>query len=165
MSDYQLALGRRLRAIRKQQGLSLSDVEERSGGRWKAVVVGSYERGDRAVSLARLEQLAEFYGVPLTELLPDPIGRTAPERQTGTPEGSEHVVLDLTRVRDVADDSPEPFVAIRRFARSIEIRRGDFNGEVLTIRDGDLTAVAQALGEHPRELRDTLADHGLLRTG
>ena len=41
-SDYAKALGAKLRAIRQQQGLSLHGVEERSGGRWKAVVVGSW---------------------------------------------------------------------------------------------------------------------------
>ena len=45
MTDYAKALGARLRAIRTQQGLSLHGVEEKSQGRWKAVVVGSYERG------------------------------------------------------------------------------------------------------------------------
>ena len=66
------ALGARLRAIRTQQGLSLHGVEEKSDGRWKAVVVGSYERGDRAVTVQRLAELADFYGVPVAELLPDP---------------------------------------------------------------------------------------------
>ena len=50
MGDYAKALGAKLRAIRQQQGLSLHGVEQKSGGRWKAVVVGSYERGDRAVT-------------------------------------------------------------------------------------------------------------------
>ena len=71
MSDYAKALGSRLRAIRTQQGLSLHGVEEKSEGRWKAVVVGSYERGDRAVTVQRLSELAEFYGVPVNELLPE----------------------------------------------------------------------------------------------
>ena len=71
MSDYAKALGARLRAIRTQQGLSLHGVEEKSQGRWKAVVVGSYERGDRAVTVQRLSELADFYGVPVNELLPE----------------------------------------------------------------------------------------------
>ena len=54
-SDYAQALGARLRAIRQQQGLSLQRVEQRSQGAWKAVVVGSYERGDRAVTVADLK--------------------------------------------------------------------------------------------------------------
>ena len=40
MGDYAKALGGKLRAIRQQQGLSLHGVEEKSEGRWKAVVVG-----------------------------------------------------------------------------------------------------------------------------
>ena len=63
-TDYSRALGARLRAIRNQQGLSLQGVEDKSHGRWKAVVVGSYERGDRAVTVQRLSELAVFYGVP-----------------------------------------------------------------------------------------------------
>src|SRR3954454_24858377 len=70
-SEYAKALGARLRAIRTQQGLSLHGVEEKSRGRWKAVVVGSYERGDRAVTVQKLSELAEFYGVPVSELLPE----------------------------------------------------------------------------------------------
>ena len=69
-TEYAKALGARLRAIRTQQGLSLHGVEQKSQGRWKAVVVGSYERGDRAVTVQRLAELAHFYGVPVHELLP-----------------------------------------------------------------------------------------------
>ena len=47
-SDYARSLGARLRAIRTQQGLSLHGVEEKSRGRWKAVVVGSYVVGGLA---------------------------------------------------------------------------------------------------------------------
>ncbi len=40
----------RLRIIRKSKGWSLQDVELHSNGKWKAVVIGSYERADRAIS-------------------------------------------------------------------------------------------------------------------
>ena len=70
-SEYAKSLGARLRSIRQQQGLSLQGVEEKSSGRWKAVVVGSYERGDRAVTVSRLAELADFYRVPVAELLPE----------------------------------------------------------------------------------------------
>jgi transcriptional regulator with XRE-family HTH domain len=59
-SEYATSLGARLRSIRQQQGLSLQGVEGKSHGRWKAVVVGSYERGDRAVTVSRLAELADF---------------------------------------------------------------------------------------------------------
>ncbi|MFD7891216.1 helix-turn-helix domain-containing protein, partial [Streptomyces albidoflavus] len=78
-SEYAKQLGAKLRAIRTQQGLSLHGVEEKSQGRWKAVVVGSYERGDRAVTVQRLAELADFYGVPVQELLPGTTPGGAPE--------------------------------------------------------------------------------------
>jgi transcriptional regulator with XRE-family HTH domain len=67
---YALALGAKLRQTRRELGLSLMGIEEKSDGHWKAVVVGSYERGDRNVTVPRLAELAEFYGVPVADLLP-----------------------------------------------------------------------------------------------
>ncbi len=49
----------RLRIIRKSKGWSLQDVERNSNGKWKAVVIGSYERADRAISLKKAIQLIE----------------------------------------------------------------------------------------------------------
>jgi transcriptional regulator with XRE-family HTH domain len=61
----------RLRVIRKSKGWSLQDVENHSNGKWKAVVIGSYERGDRAISLKKAISLMEFYQVPVSELFPE----------------------------------------------------------------------------------------------
>ena len=49
----------RLRAL---AGLSLRQVEAKSDGRWKAVVVGSYERGDRRPTVEAARELLDFYG-------------------------------------------------------------------------------------------------------
>lgn len=68
---YKVALGQRLRELRKSRGLSLMKVEEQSGGLWPAVVVGSYERGDRNPSVARLNALCEWYGASIAEVLPE----------------------------------------------------------------------------------------------
>jgi transcriptional regulator with XRE-family HTH domain len=70
MTVYSKALGARLRAVRTHQGLSLAGVEELSRGQWKAVVVSSWERGDRAVTVEKLAGLAAFYGIPTIDLLP-----------------------------------------------------------------------------------------------
>ena len=91
-SDYAQQLGSRLRSIRQQQGLSLHGVEEKSNGRWKAVVVGSYERGDRAVTVPKLADLAEFYGVPLAELLPSSRGSAS------ALEAVPKVTIDLNKL-------------------------------------------------------------------
>ena len=144
MSDHQERLGARLRAIRRQQGLTLHEVEERSGGEWKAVVVGSYERGDRAISVAKLARLAEFYGVPLRDLLP----RTEAEASEPIkPEDLPRVCLDLTRLRETDDQSV--LSAVTRYARRIQLERGDYNGRMLTIRRDDLRAIALAFGMDP----------------
>jgi len=131
-SDYSRALGSRLRAIRTQQGLSLHGVEEKSEGRWKAVVVGSYERGDRAVTVQRLAELADFYGVPVSALLPE-----------GAPQGSSEppprLVLDLERLQEVPAEKAGP---LDRYAKTIQSQRGDYNGRVLSIRADDLRTLA-----------------------
>lgn len=66
---YLRTLGTRLRAVRNQLNLSLMEVEQKSLGRWKASVIGSYERGDRGIPVERLIELAAFYGVPAGVLL------------------------------------------------------------------------------------------------
>jgi len=50
--------------------LSLQQVQQQSKGRWHASVVGSYERGDRALAVQKLAGLARFYRVGVSELLP-----------------------------------------------------------------------------------------------
>ena len=69
--EYERALGARLRSTRMQRGLSRHDVQVQSDGCCSAVAVGSYERAERAVTVTRLAELAEFYGVPVDQLLPD----------------------------------------------------------------------------------------------
>src|SRR5438270_12168064 len=107
-SEYAKSLGARLRSIRQQQGLSLQGVERKSAGRWKAVVVGSYERGDRAISVQRLAELADFYGVAMIDLLPgDAAGG---EKARGT--SLNRVVLNLDRLSALSDPSVQ---LIQRF--------------------------------------------------
>src|SRR5256714_6979717 len=121
-TEYAKALGVRLRAIRSQQGLSLHGVEQKSQGRWKAVVVGSYERGDRAVTVQRLAELSEFYGVPISELLPDG------EPAAAAAEAAPRLVLDLEKLQHVPADMAAP---LARYTPTIHSQRGDYNGRVL----------------------------------
>lgn len=151
-STYAKELGARLRAIRQQQGLSLQGVETKSHGLWKAVVVGSYERGDHAVTVARLAELAEFYGVPLAELLPDSGGRRGSEARG-------RLVIDLVRLKSVDDPEAAP---LARFTASIQAQRGDYNGKVLTIRSEDLRALAVIYDQAPGELAERMVGWGVL---
>lgn len=155
MSEYQKRLGGRLRAIRQQQGLTLQQVEEVSHGRWKAVVVGSYERGDRAVSVAKLAELSEFYNVPVSELLPK---EDMPGAAASTAPAK--VMLDLRKLsREDLDPDLRP---VSRFAHTIQLQRGDFNGSVLTIRGEDLRALSVIYGTDPEDLVIRLDDEGVL---
>jgi transcriptional regulator with XRE-family HTH domain len=149
----QETVGDRLRSIRVQQGMSLADVQSRSGGVWKAVVVGAYERGDRAVTLSRLARLAAFYGVPVPELLPHATDPSAARQQR-----PGRITLDLTRL---GGDDPA-LRAVGRFARHVCGLRGDHNGRIISLRSGDLTAIALTLGTGPDELHRLLIDRGVL---
>lgn len=148
-------LGERLRRVRQQQGLSLQEVEQLSGGRLKASVVGAYERGERAVSISRLQVLAQFYRVPVAELLPAPTEEREPPRTTEGPE----VTIDLVAMEREREVEP----AIRRYVRAIQHRRGDYNGRVLTVRAGDLELLAAVLDLAPDDLWGRLTDEGIVR--
>ena len=152
MSDYAKSLGARLRAIRTQQGLSLHGVEEKSQGRWKAVVVGSYERGDRAVTVQRLSELAEFYGVPVNELLPE--GHTSPAA-----EPASRLIIDLEQLSAVPAEQSAP---LARYAATIQSQRGDYNGRVLSIRQEDLRSLAVIYDASPGVLTEQLIGWGVL---
>jgi transcriptional regulator with XRE-family HTH domain len=145
-SEYAKTLGARLRAIRTQQGLSLHGVEEKSRGRWKAVVVGSYERGDRSVTVQKLAELAEFYGVPVSELLP---GDAAPPK----------LVIDLERMGQLPKDKVGP---LARYVATIQSQRGDYNGRVLSVRHEDLRSLAVIYDKSPADLTEELISWGVL---
>ena len=82
---YARAVGSRLRAVRKQMRLSLQAVEAMSDQEFKASVLGAYERGERAISVPRLQRLAKLYDVPVDQLLPqdDDANRWGPDGERG----------------------------------------------------------------------------------
>ncbi|HEX9889291.1 MAG TPA: transcriptional regulator [Nitriliruptorales bacterium] len=156
--EYQRQLGERLRAIRAQQDLTLQEVEERSAGRWKAVVVGSYERGDRAISITKLAELGRFYGVPLADLLP----QAPPDVPDEAADPEPTLVIDLTKLDDEVAHDPR-FTSVRRYAQRIQVRRGDYNGRVLTLRAGDLAALAAVFDTDTDDLVVALQNREVVR--
>src|SRR5690242_17952769 len=70
--DSRARLGSRLREIRRQQRLSLEQVEAASEGMLPTSLLGAYERGERTMTVLRLETIARFYRVPIDQLLPRP---------------------------------------------------------------------------------------------
>jgi transcriptional regulator with XRE-family HTH domain len=153
-------VGERLRAIRRQKGLSLHDVEARSSLEFKASVLGAYERGERAISVPRLLRLAEIYEVPADQLLPrDFDGEISLVESTGgSVDQTGTFAIDLVRLHDV--DDPDAQI-ISRFASSIQLERQDFNGRMLTIRRSDLRVLASCMGRSLEDLGVRLEQLGL----
>ncbi|PSK90983.1 transcriptional regulator with XRE-family HTH domain [Haloactinopolyspora alba] len=149
--DFARVVGARLRALRKRRRLSLQAVEEKSGGRLRAVVVGSYERGDRVASIRRIAELAEFYGVPVDSLVSDGSGRSASS-------GEGKVVIDLDALRD----APPETERLAGFVSSIQRQRNDFTSRTLTIRAEDVSLAALLYEMSPDDFRDKLVAWGVL---
>ncbi|MDH3292896.1 MAG: transcriptional regulator [Acidimicrobiia bacterium] len=161
---YGRRVGERLRSIRRQKRLSLQDVEANSNQEFKASVLGAYERGERAISVARLERLARYYSVPVDQLLPRSsssgvISETLDlTERTGRSNG---VTIHLGRLDGVPRPEGE---MLGRYLVMIQVQRQDFNGRMLTIRQDDLRAVACILGVEIDEAIDRLDDLGLIHT-
>ena len=174
---YARAVGSRLRAVRKQMRLSLQAVEAMSDQEFKASVLGAYERGERAISVPRLQRLAKLYDVPVDQLLPQdddanrwgPAGEregnghtegpTRARRQMRQPwDGHEKVTIDLTKLNSVS--GPERDL-LRRFLSMIQVQRQDFNGRMITIRAEDLRAIACLFGVTPDAMSRRLDELGL----
>jgi transcriptional regulator with XRE-family HTH domain len=137
-SPYSVLVGERLRTIRKQKRLSLHEVEAQTDQEFKASVLGAYERGERALSLPRLDRLAQFYKVPIDQLLPR--DNTSVGEQGDA--GRQKLAIDITKLTQLTG---APFEMLTRFVRMIQVQRQDFNGRVLTIRSDDKRAIAAML--------------------
>lgn len=150
---YAETLGRNLRAARTRAGLSLTQVEQKSRGRWKAGAVGSYERGDRMVTWQVLLELAGFYGVPATALLP---GDTPTRPATG------EVVLDLTELAERAASGTPTLLRLARWANQVATARGaDTTGNRLPLRPEHgpfLAALAEREGVTTAKLVEIMRD-------
>ena len=150
-SPFSREVGVRLRAVRRQRGLSLDEVERLSGGRWSASAIGAYERGFRNLSLPRLQELAAFYSVPMSVLLGEV------DIREGGGDRSEKIVLDLVALEHVAEAG-----LVTRYAQTIVLERGDWNGRVLSVRRDDVRALARMHHATEDELVSKLTAWGAL---
>ncbi|WP_420453312.1 transcriptional regulator [Ilumatobacter sp.] len=158
-SAYSQQVGDRLRAIRKQKRLSLQEVEAQSGQEFKASVLGAYERGERALSVPRLDRLAQFYSVPIEQLLPREV--TGMEAAALESPINKKLAIDVTKLLQL---SGSPFEMLARYLRLIQVQRQDFNGRVITVRGDDTRAIAAMLDVPVDQVGDRLAALDLLFT-
>jgi transcriptional regulator with XRE-family HTH domain len=115
----------KLKALRRGRGLTLEECEIASAGKFKAVVLGSYERGTRAISLSKLSQLADFYDLPIQYFF-----TTKMQSQEG------RWVFDLRRLRE-KNEASFPFNFLSSSLARIAELRSDWEGEFLSIRGSD----------------------------
>ena len=138
-SDYSRKVGRRLRAIRSQKRFSLQEIEAASDHEFKASVLGAYERGERAISVPRLQRLARFYNVPVDQLLPNDDEQPTIIDDVVRAPAEAQVRIDLRSLENLS--GPEADM-LNRYLTMIQVQRQDFNGRMLTIRRDDVQAIA-----------------------
>lgn len=148
----------KLRAIRVSKSLSLNDVEKLSNGKLKAVVLGSYERGARTLSVKRAISIAELYQVPVAQLFSE----EKPIEIISTGK----IVIDLRAINRRALDNTYfenvRYQLIARIAQRIVRSRQDWNGEVLSIRNQDLETIAIFFDKEPSDVLNWMESEKVL---
>ncbi len=147
MDAYSVMVGKRLRTVREQRLYSLQAVERESNHEFKSSVIGAYERGERIMTVQRLERLAQFYDVPITHLLPQDDDRAAVE----VPRPALCVCL-----RRLNELEGEPFDHFRALVERIQCKRGHHEAETVTLREQDLDDVASMFSVPADEMADRL---------
>jgi transcriptional regulator with XRE-family HTH domain len=144
--SFAVRLGERLRWVRQQRSMSLRTVSQLSGEEFRISVLGAYERGHRMISVARLQRLAELYGVSVDHLLPQPeakeeVGNGQPhlDRRASNRGSNSKVTLDLRRLAGLP---PEAREVLGRYLGLIQMERQDDSGFLISIRPEDLRAIA-----------------------
>ena len=142
-ATYTRQVGLRLRGVRRSQRQSLHDVEVSSMKEFKASVLGAYERGERAISVPRLQRLARFYGVPVDQLLPA-IDLTG-DNGSADVEGRgplRGITIDLIALESMSSQEAS---LLTRYVSSIRAQRSNPAGSAMTIRRDDLNTLAALL--------------------
>lgn len=133
-------VGRSIRRVRKGRGFTLAKVEKLSRGAIKACVLGSYERGSRALTISRAIEIADFFQVPLAHLL----NLTEP---TPACRHNFSFIFDLRVINEKPNLTP-----VKNFLQQIAKIRSDFNGEVISLRKADLEVLALTLNTGKEKL-------------
>ena len=132
---------------------------------FKASVLGAYERGERAISVPRLQRLARFYAVPVDQLLPREEGEAGADvvdlTESSVRDARIAVTIDLAHLRDLESPTSQMLV---RYLQMIQVQRQDFNGRMLTVRRDDLRAIACILDTTLDQAVERLDDLGLCLT-
>jgi len=146
MESLAAGIGRALRRVRRERGFTLREVARRSEDRFKPTSVAGYERGERSISVERFCQLASLYGIAPDRLLGEAVRAW---------EGRPGIVIDLTQAEGLEGAQAR---LVAGFVDEVLQLRGERNPETITLRAGDLEALASASGRRPEELLEAVRD-------
>ena len=119
--------------------------------------MGSYERGTRAISLARTIEIANLFGIPVNELIA--------ESDPPTHLPKTELVFDLRKISKAREKGGDLDIhSLDRYLNAVAIRRRDWNGEVLSLRKSDLDTLTLLIGRAGDDLlRNWVAAELLLK--
>ena len=144
-------LSTRMRLIRESRHLTLVQAARLSKGQISAIALGSYERGDRAVSARKLITIANLYQVPISELFEAP--------RNFMPE--EQVSIDVRKILTTSNPVAQKITEV---LRNIARMRGDWNGEVISLRGQDINNFQVFTGLTPEEIKEVIAEYRFPRS-
>jgi transcriptional regulator with XRE-family HTH domain len=141
----------RMRLIRESRHLTLTQAAKLSQGQITAIALGSYERGDRSVSARKLITIANLYEVPISELF-EPAHNFMPE---------ERISIDLRKILTTSNPIAQKITEV---LRNIARMRGDWNGEVISLRAQDISNFQVFTGLSAEQIKQVMADYQFPRS-
>jgi len=141
----------RMRLIRESRHLTLNQAAKLSKGQVSAIALGSYERGDRSVSARKLIMIANLYEVPISELFEAPRNFMPDER----------ISIDLRKILLTSSPIAQKITEV---LRNIARMRGDWNGEVISLRSQDINSFQVFTGLTAEEIKTVIAEYQFPRS-
>ena len=140
-----------MRLIRESRHLTLIQAARLSNGELTAIALGSYERGDRSVSARKLISIAQLYEVPISELFEAPKKYMIEER----------ISIDIRKILTTSTPAGHKIVEV---IRNIARMRGDWNGEVISLRRQDINNFEVFTGLTAEEIKQVMREYGFPRS-
>jgi len=141
----------RMRLIREARHLTLKQSAKLSKGEISAIALGSYERGDRSVSAHKLITIANLYEVPISELFEDP--------RSFLPE--ERISIDLRKILLTSNPVAQKLTEV---LRNIARMRGEWNGEVISLRAQDIRSFEVFTGLSAEQIKLVVTEYQFPRS-
>ena len=141
----------RMRLIRESRHLTLTQAAKLSKGQITAIALGSYERGDRSVSARKLITIANLYEVPVSELFEASLNFMPDER----------ISIDLRKILTTSNPIAQKITEV---LRNIARMRGDWNGEVISLRAQDISNFQVFTGLSAEQIKQVMAHYQFPRS-